>query len=96
MFAALSIGRFLIIKGPLNLKLASFRFGISLGSLLPLCSLVAAVVALLLLEDEDDDDEEEEELLLLDEDDEPWHSRLVGPCPDSWPPSTTEKSACEN
>ena len=39
MFAALSIGRFLIIKGPPNLKLASFRFGISLGSLLPLCSL---------------------------------------------------------
>ncbi len=61
---------------------------------------MAAVVALLLLDDEDDDDEEEEELLLLDEDDEPWHSRLVGPCgppcPDSWPPSKTEKSACEN
>ncbi len=55
------------------------------------------MVALLLLEDEDNDDEEEEELLLLlDEDDEPWHSRLVGPCPDSWPPSTTEKSAYEN
>ena len=39
MFAALSIGRFLIIKGPPNLKIASFRFGTSLGSLLPLCPL---------------------------------------------------------